>query len=95
MLHAKLQDHRTSGLGVEDFKGFYMYHIYECGGHLCDVIRTIYIYFISPFQKRFHVKFGFDWSCGFRTEILENGGHIHVYSPGAGTDNPMGSYNFQ
>ena len=34
MLHAKIQDHRTSGTEEEDFKGFY--HIYN--------IFTIYIY---------------------------------------------------
>ena len=28
MLHAKFQDHRTSGSGEEDFKGFY--HIWSC-----------------------------------------------------------------
>ena len=35
MLHAKFQDHRTSGSGEEDFKGF---TIYGPGGHLvCDL----------------------------------------------------------
>ena len=41
MLHAKVQDHRTSGSGEEDFKGFYhkwawwpswscdLYHLYK------------------------------------------------------------------
>ena len=29
MLHAKFQDHRISGSGEEDFKGFY--HIWACG----------------------------------------------------------------
>ena len=27
MLHAKFQDHRTSGSGEEDFKGFYHIHL--------------------------------------------------------------------
>ena len=40
------------------------------------------------------MKFGFDWSSGFR-EDLWNGGHIRVYSPGAGADNPLESNIFQ
>ena len=27
--------------------------------------------------------------------MFENNGHIHVYSPGAGADNPLGSKFFQ
>ena len=34
MLHAKFQDHRTSGSGEEDFKGV---TIYGHGGHLGHV----------------------------------------------------------
>ena len=41
MLHAKFQDHRTSGYGDEDF------------GH---VTWTIYIYFRSPFQRRLQIN---------------------------------------
>ena len=35
--------------------------------------------------------FGFDWPSDFREEGLENGGNIHVYSPGAGSDDPLES----
>ena len=59
MLHAKFQDHRTSGSGEEDFLRFLPYM-----GHLGHVTWTIYINFRSPF----HIKFGFDWSSGFRGE---------------------------
>ena len=39
------------------------------------------------------MKFGIDWPRGFREEeLFENAGHIHVYSPGAGADNPLGSF---
>ena len=38
MLHAKFQDHRTSGSGKEDFKVF---TIYGHGGHLGHVTWTI------------------------------------------------------
>ena len=27
-------------------------------------------------------------------KMFENGGHIHVYSPGAGADNPLGTNVF-
>ena len=38
------------------------------------------------------MKFGLDWSSGLREE--ENDGYVHVYSPGAGADNPLGSNFF-
>ena len=28
-------------------------------------------------------------------QVFENNGNIHLYSPGAGTDNPLGSYFLQ
>ena len=40
---------------------------------------------LSPFPWRLHMKLCFDWPSGFR-EMFENGGHIHLYSPGAGAD---------
>ena len=36
------------------------------------------------------MKFGFAWSWGFEKKSFENIGHIHVYNPGAGADNPLG-----
>ena len=68
MLHAKFQDHRTSGSAGEDF--FKVFTIYGHGGHLGHVTWTIYINFCSPFPRRLHIKFGFDWSSGFRGEDL-------------------------
>ena len=65
MLHAKFQDHRTSGSGEEDFLRFY--HIWAWRqSWSCDL--TIYINFRSPFPRRLHIKFGFDWPSGFRDE---------------------------
>ena len=66
MLHAKFQDHRTSGSGEEDF--FKVFTIYGHGGHLGHVTWTIYTNFHSPFLRRLHIKFGFDWPNGFRGE---------------------------
>ena len=65
MLHAKFQDHRTSGTGVEFFNVFV---INGHGGHLGHATRTIYINFRSPFPRRLHIKFGFDQPSGFRGE---------------------------
>ena len=66
MLHAKFQDHRTSGSGEEDF--LKVLTIYGHGGHLGHVTWTIYINFHSPFPRRLHIQFGFDWPSGFRGE---------------------------
>ena len=65
MLHAKFQDHRTSGFG-EDF--FCFFTINGHGGHLGHVTQTIYINLLSPFPRRLHIKFQLDWPCGFREE---------------------------
>ena len=66
MLHAKFQDHRTSGSGGEYF--FKVFAIYGHGGHLGHVTWTFYINFRSSFPRRLHIKFGFDWPSGFRGE---------------------------
>ena len=68
MLHAKFQDHRTSGSREEDF--FKVFTIYGHGGHLGHVTWAIYIKFRYPFPRRLHIKFGFDWPSGFREEDL-------------------------
>ena len=64
MLHAKFQDHRTSGFE----KIFKVFIIYRHGGHLVHVTKTIYINFRSPFPRRLHMKFGLDWLSGLREE---------------------------
>ena len=43
----------------------------------------------SPFLYMFHIKFGFGWLSGFREEIFEYYGDIHVYYPGKGSDQPL------
>ena len=64
MLHAKFQDHWTSGSGEEDFLRFLPY----MGMAAIFVTKTIYINFRSPFPRRLHIKFSFDWPSGFRGE---------------------------
>ena len=66
MLHAKFQDHRTSGSREEDF--LKVFTIYGRGGHLGHVTWTIYTNLGFPFPRRLHIKFGFDWPSGFGGE---------------------------
>ena len=89
MLHAKFQNHRPSGSGEEDF--LKVFAIYSHGGHLGNVTLTIYTNFHCPFLTMLHIKFGFDWPISFREKMFEYYGHIHVYSPGAEADNPLGT----
>ena len=63
MLHAKFQGNWPSGSGEEDF--FKVLSIFEHGGHLGHVTWIVYINFLSPFPRRLHIKFGFDWRSGF------------------------------
>ena len=70
MLHAMFQDHRTSGSRVEDFFDFFFF-ICGRGGHLGHMTWIIHINFVSPFPRRLHMKFGFDWSMSsFREQEL-------------------------
>ena len=66
MLHAKYQNHRSSGFGEEDF--LKVFAIYSHGGHLGQMTLTIYINFHSLFLRMLHIKFGFDWPRDFREE---------------------------
>ena len=68
MLHAKFQDHRTPGSGEEYFLSFFT--IYGHGGHLGHVTWTIYTNFRSPFPRRLHIKFSYDWPSGFGGEDI-------------------------
>ena len=40
------------------------------------------------------MKYGLDWPSGLEKKMFENNGYVHVYSPGAGADNPLGSIFF-
>ena len=74
-------------------KTFKVFTIYGRGCHLGHVTRIIYINFCSPYASRLHMKFTL--ICQAVSEkMFENNGHIHVYSPRAGTDNPLGSIVF-
>ena len=67
MLQAKFQDHRTSGSGEEDFKGFC--HIWAWRpSWSCDLDHLYKLWF--PLPKETHIEFGFDLPSGFRGEDL-------------------------
>ena len=44
--------------------------IYGHGNHLGHVTSTIDTNFSSPFLRMLHMKFGIDWTRGFREEDL-------------------------
>ena len=67
MLHAKFQDHRTSGSGEVDF--LKVFTINGHGGHLGHVTWTININFLSHCPRRLHMKFGIDWPSGLREDV--------------------------
>ena len=58
------------GSGEEDF--LRVFTIYGRGGHLGHVTWTIYINFRSPFPRRLHIKFGFDWPAVSEEKMFEN-----------------------
>ena len=45
-------------------------YMYGHGRHLGHVTCTIYIYFVSAFPRRLHIKFGFDWPSDFTEKDL-------------------------
>ena len=59
---------RPTVSGEEDF--FLVFTIYGHGGHLGHVTRVPRINFRSPYPKRLHIKFGFDWPSGVGEEDL-------------------------
>ena len=65
MLHTKFHGNRSAGSGEEDSEGFS--HIWR-GGHLGHVTQMPRTNFRSPYPRRLHIKFGFDWPSGFRRE---------------------------
>ena len=68
MLHIKFRGNRPADSGEEDF--LKVFTIYGRGGHLGDVTQMSRIKYSSPYPRRLHIKFGFDWQSGFREEDL-------------------------
>ena len=59
MLHTKFRENRPAGTGEDFWRVFTIY------GH--GMSRTN---FRSPYPRRLHIKFGFDWPSGFGEEDL-------------------------
>ena len=72
---------------------FKVFTIYEQGGHLSHVTCTIYINFHSHCPRRHHINLALIGQA-VSEKMFENNGYIHVYSPGAGADNPLVSNIF-
>ena len=66
MLHTKSQGYQPSGSGEEDF--YRVLTINGHGGHLGHVTRTIEQTLVPHLLRSLHMKFEFDWPCGFRGE---------------------------
>ena len=69
MLHAKFQDHRTSGSGGL----LKMFTIYGRGGHLGHVTWTIYTNICVPFPRRFHINLALIGQLVPEEKMFENG----------------------
>ena len=61
MLHTKFRGNRPAGSGEEDFLRFLPYMGVAA-------ILVMYTNLCSPFPRRLHIKFGFDWPSGFGGE---------------------------
>ena len=68
--------------------------IYGHGGHLGHVTKTSFTKFMFPLPNGAPHKIWL-WPCGFSEEMFENNGHIHVYNPETGIDNPLGHILFK
>ena len=62
MLHTKFRGNLSASSG-EDF--LMVFTIYGRGGHLGHVTQMPPTKFRSPYSRRLHIKFGFDWPSGF------------------------------
>ena len=69
MLHTKFRENQPAGSG-ENFEGFLPYM--DMAGHLGHVTRMPSTNFRSPYPRRLHINFGFNWPSGFRGEDVCN-----------------------
>ena len=65
---------------------FKVFTIYGHGGHLGHVMRTVWTIFRSPDPWRLHMKFGYNWPCSFRGEVVWNCGQTTTMDDGRTTD---------
>ena len=69
MLHAKIQEQRTSSSGEDFFKALKVLTIYWGGGHIGHVTWTICTNYGFPFPRTIHTKLGLDCLSGFREDL--------------------------
>ena len=55
-------------IGSRDDDYLRVFTIIGCGGHLSHVTWMPRTVFPSPYPRRLHIKFGFDWPSGFGEE---------------------------
>ena len=67
MLHNMFCENRPAGSGEEDF--LRVFTIYGRGGHLGHVTKMPRKNFRSPYPRRLHIKFGFNWPSGFGEDV--------------------------
>ena len=67
MLHTKFRENRPAGSG--DFLS--VFTIYGRGGHHGHVTQVPRTNFRSPYPRRLHIKFGFDWPSGIEWNKIE------------------------
>ena len=89
-----MQSLKIIGLLVLEKKILKVFTTYGHGGHLGHVTWTIYINFPSPFPRRSTCYLALNGQMVSEEEMFENNGYVHVNSPGAGADNPLGSIFF-
>ena len=91
MLHVKFQNHRPSGSEKKRF--LKIFAIYSHGNHLGHMTLTIYTNLHSLFLRMLHKSLALIGQA-VSEKLFQYYGHIHVYSPGAGADNPLGPKYF-
>ena len=72
MQHTKFRENRPTGSGEEVFRRVSpeevfrrVFTIHGHGGHLGHVTKVPRTNFRSPYPRRLHIKFSFDWPSGF------------------------------
>ena len=89
MHHAMFGNHRPSGSREEKKYRFFLFiAIFLFIGH---VTWAIYINFHSPFLRMLHMKFVLIGQVVSEKKMVKYYGNIHVYCPGVGTDQHLGS----
>ena len=68
MLHTKFLENQPAGSAEEDF--LVVFTIYGRGRHLGHVTWISPSNFRKLYPWMLHIKFQFDWPCGFREEDL-------------------------